>query len=530
MSKFWSIGLLLVLVWSCGQAPTQSQTVDLGVTVPKMGDHQASIATKVEAAFEQLRQAAKSGDERALGAAYAETAMVLHANGFLPEAELCYLQALQRDESNDQWAYLMGYLYSELENWEQAVTWFEKSRALEPRYSATHLRLGRCYLNLGRLEDAEKEFEWILKVNPKSAAAKFGLGKIAVEKRQFNVAVQLFESALAQQPQATAIHYPLAMAYRQLGEREKVKTLLANRGNDDTAFFDPQIAALEDLSASADDAMRRGLAALQSNRMDRAASLLSRAVELAPKDATAHLNYGFLLLRQENYDGAAKHFQQALDLDPDLVEAQSNLGVVAALKGEEEKAVEAFQKALDLDGTFNGARILLGNAYMRLGRFEDALAIHQNLMAMNPQDSRAFFYYGLTLVQLNREADALAHFESSIAKFPKQAELIEALARLLACAKSDSVRDGQRALSLADSLFRTRQNIAHAQTLAMALAETGRFSEAASLQGQVLARLNQSERPRLAEEVRSRLERYRGNRPCRQPWAKDDPMLMPGPP
>ena len=530
MAKYCMTTLVLVISFGCGQREPAPPPVDLGVAIPEMGEHQAAIAEKVEAVFQTLREAALSGDEKALGAAYAQTAMVLHANGFLQEAETCYEQAMVRDEKNDCWPYLMGYLFSERENWQEAAKWFEKAMALEPRYSATHLRLARCYLQLGKLDEARQEFNWILGVNPKSAAAKFGLGKVAVEARQFSKAVQFFESALAQQPQATAIYYPLALAYRQLGDREKAKQMLARRGNDDTAFFDPQIAELEDLSASADDAMRRGLAALQSNRMDRAETLLSRAVQLAPKDATAHLNYGFLLLRKNDLDRGRQHFRQALDLNPELVEAQSNLGVISALQGDDERAIDAFKKALQIDDTFEGARILLANAYMRLSRFEDALAIHRRLMTENPQDSRAFFYFGLTLVQLGREAEAKTHFESSVSQFPKQAELIEALARLLACAKSEEVRDGERALTLADSLFNTRQTIASAQTLAMALAEVGRYQQAASLQAQVQTKLNPQEQPRLAEEVALRLERYRAGQPCRQPWAPGDPMLRPGPP
>jgi hypothetical protein len=68
------------------------------------------------------------------------------------------------------------------------------------------------------------------------------------------------------------------------------------------------------------------------------------------------------------------------------------------------------------------------------------------------------------------------------------------------------------------------------ETFAMALAEAGDYAQAASVQREVL---EAARRAGLAGEVRRmtrNLRLYEQGRPCRQPWADDDPVHAPGPP
>ena len=51
-----------------------------------------------------------------------------------------------------------------------------------------------------------------------------------MSRRNYAEAVEHFEKTLAQVPGANRVHYSLAMAYRGLGNAEKVKTHLAQQG------------------------------------------------------------------------------------------------------------------------------------------------------------------------------------------------------------------------------------------------------------------------------------------------------------
>ena len=111
-------------------------------------------------------------------------------------------------------------------------------------------------------------------------------------------------------------------------------------------------------------------------------------------------------------------------------------------------------------------------------------------------------------------AGALSGLEEALTVLPESPEIRFNLARLLACGPDPARRDGARALGLAEELFREEANLQHAETLAMALAEAGRFADAVGLQGQVLDAARNMGNAALAGQVESNLDRYRRGEAC----------------
>ena len=89
-------------------------------------------------------------------------------------------------------------------------------------------------------------------------------------------------------------------------------------------------------------------------------------------------------------------------------------------------------------------------------------------------------------------------------------------ARILAASPHDALRDGDRALVLAQRLVAARRNSQSLETLAMALAEPGRFAEAARVQREAITLAKTSGRGDLVR-LRSNLARYEKNERCRDP-------------
>ena len=85
-------------------------------------------------------------------------------------------------------------------------------------------------------------------------------------------------------------------------------------------------------------------------------------------------------------------------------------------------------------------------------------------------------------MKAGRYADARRVLETSIATASENKSFLNALARILAAAPDASLRDGPRALQMAKALFEATRNPYFGQTYAMALAETGDFERAISLQ------------------------------------------------
>ncbi len=115
-----------------------------------------------------------------------------------------------------------------------------------------------------------------------------------------------------------------------------------------------------------------GTIALQTGDPERAASLLSRALERAPGDAEAHDHLGLALRELGRPEESAASLRRALELQPDAPAALSNLAATLLDLGEAAQAAEAARRALELLPELPGALANLGQAYKELGRLAEA--------------------------------------------------------------------------------------------------------------------------------------------------------------
>jgi len=133
----------------------------------------------------------------------------------------------------------------------------------------------------------------------------------------------------------------------------------------------------------------------------------------------------------------------------------------------------------------------------------------------------------MALIRNGDQAQARAVLETALTAQQDNYAVANALARLLATATDASLRDGARALELARNVFAATRSPEVGQTYAMALAETGRFTEAAKLQQETLIAYERSKLPVFRPALERNLERYKRNEPAREGWAPEDPIFQP---
>jgi hypothetical protein len=135
----------------------------------------------------------------------------------------------------------------------------------------------------------------------------------------------------------------------------------------------------------------------------------------------------------------------------------------------------------------------------------------------------------MALVRLERYEDARDRLREAMSVYPDQPGFAHALARVLAAAPDDRARDGRSALELVQRLWAQQHTTALAETMAMALAEVGRFDEAAEWQRKAIAEAGREKRTTDLARLSSNLRRYEQRLPCREPWDKNDPVFHPRP-
>jgi tetratricopeptide (TPR) repeat protein len=455
---------------------------------------------------------------------------IYQAYSFDDAALACYENAARLEPQSFRWNYYSGYLHQASGNTDSAVHDYQRALTIKRDDRSTMLRLGNLELTANQLELAKSWFSKAADQQSPSAAALLGLGKVALIERQYPAARKYFSEALAREPQASSIHYQLAMAYRGLGEVERMQEQLKLRGNVEPTIQDPLLDEIALLKLGKVGLLERGSTAIRENRFADAVACYRELVSLDPSDAIAYKYLGVALAKSGNREEALQQYNHALQLNPNNPTVHYNLGILLFESGKEEAAISHFREAVRLDPGSVAAHFQLANLLMRRGK-DDAGREYQTVVSLDPQNAFARLMQAMAAVHSGNYAQARSLLEDAAAAFPKDADIGNALARVLAAAPDPAVRDESRGLTIIEGLVQNQQGDSFEEgiTLAMALAATGRFKQAVTYQEAIIQQLEQSGRSDLARPLHQILDSYQHEKPWRQPWQKDDPVFTPVP-
>jgi tetratricopeptide (TPR) repeat protein len=463
------------------------------------------------------------GNNAELGAAYGDMGRLLMAATDFDAAEVCYLNAQTLVPGDKRWPYYLGHIYRVKGPPAQSASFFERALELEPNDVATLVWLGDAYLTQGRPQDGEPLFAKALSLEPSSPAARYGAGRAALATKDFSRAVKDLESAIASDPRATAAHYPLAMAYRGLGNVAQAEAHLAKQGDIQPRLADPLMWELDELLQSPEAYNVRGGRYLEAGNWAVAAELFRRGLELAPSDTSLRHRLGTALFQMGAVRGAVEEFERVLRTAPDHARAHFSLGVILRDSGRHDEAIERFSTALKHEPGYVQARVQLAGVLARSGRPGEALDHFRQALDADPTLADASFGYAMALVRLRRYQEARDRLIRGAREAPAARAMFDhALARLLAAAPDDRVRDGGRAKALVDNLLKTEQSLQLAETTAMMLAELGQYAQAAAVQRDALTAAEKARADGAVRRLTENLKLYERGEPCRRPFTDEE--------
>ena len=490
------------------------------VPLPDVSPMDASVRRQVleRAASLKSKMAHAGTPAPELAAAYGELGKLLMAAEQVDAAESCYLNAQALVPTDRRWPYYLGHLYRIRGPLAKSAASFERALELQPSDLPTIVWLGEVYLAQGRGEAAAPMFAKALTLEPGSVSAHFGAGRAALAKKDYAGAARHLEQALANNPGATAAHYPLAMAYRGLHDRQKAEAHLRQQGNLQISPADPLMQELDELLQSPRAYDLRGARALETGDYARAAAYFRQGLDLDPVNASMRFRLGTALFQLGDARGALEQFEQVVRTSPQYARAHYSLGVLLEADGRHQDAIDRFSTAVKHEPHYIQARVGLAGALRRSGRLEEALAQYEETRRTDPTFPDAAFGHAMALVSLRRYQEARDILADAMTVHPAQPMFAQALARLLAAAPDARVRDGRRALAIAEQLLKTQQTLDLGETLAMSLAESGRYDQAAAVQRDVIAAAERAGLTQVARHMGENLQLYQRRAPCRTPW------------
>ncbi len=217
-------------------------------------------------------------------------------------------------------------------------------------------------------------------------------------------------------------------------------------------------------------------------------------------------------------DDAIAACTRAIDSGPKnkaLAGVYFNRAVEWNAKKDFDKAIADYSEAIKINPEYREAFNNRGNAYRNKREFDRAIADYDQAIRIFPKRGLYHRNRGNVLMDKRDYEKALASFNEAVKLDPKDADAADSAAWLMATAPDAKLRDGKRAVTLAQIACELTQwkNGSYVDTLAAAFAETGDYAEAVRRQQQALANaeFEQSE----GKNARARLAMYKAGKPNR---------------
>ena len=504
----------------------------LPVPAPDLSDTEAEVQEAIRTHRAALaRLLAQPGpDLHELAEAYGKLGAFYQAHNIYGPAQPSYLNAERLAPDNFRWPYLLGYLGQQTAQLDLAEKAFLRALKLRPDDGPARLRLAQVYVQMDRLDEAARLLERPFSDPAMAAAVAFEKGKIALSERHYEDAVRYLEAALKAQPLANRIHYPLAMAYRALGQVDRAKGHFAEFGNGKPSIPDPVVEALDTLMRGGYTQLHRGVVSVQKGEYDQAVEAFAAALKADPDNVNIRVSLARTLYLAGRREAADREFAEALRRDPDHVLANFLSGVLLQAQGREEAALAHYRRVLKQVPDHSGAHHFLAHLLMKQGHYAQAAKHYAASLRKSPRDYPALFMEAMALYRAGApQTRVKALLEQGVSEHPDKWMFSYALARLLAASPDDQVRDGERALELARKLYDQNPGFQNAEALALAFAEVGDYKKAVELENYAIVSAVMAGAMDQVPEMQALLARFNAGRPGRQPFHKDEPFFRPPP-
>ncbi|NIP84088.1 MAG: tetratricopeptide repeat protein [Planctomycetales bacterium] len=357
---------------------------------------------------------------------------------------------------------------------------------------------------LGELTaDDEKKLGYLnqaLQLVPDNVQALRSRGLYYMARNEHEKAVADFRRAVELEPEHAKTHEVLAIDLLLTGKLDEAKAQL-----DKAVELAPQEA-----SAYA----HRARIYLVQGQLEEALADINRAIELN-KD-----NLGWRLLRaqihQEAEDIAAAlaDVERIVAVKADFVPAIRMRAVLLAASDREDEAIAVLERALKQTPDNLELLFTLAAFQASLRQPREAVAALDRILQLDPDNFDAYRRRADTLLSIGQQAAALQDYERALKIEPKDSGVLNNLAWVLATSPEEKLRNGRRALELAQTACEvTEYKKAYIlSTLAAAHAELGDFDTAVKWSQKALDLGEADVRQQLAQE----LESYQAQRPWRE--------------
>lgn len=186
--------------------------------------------------------------------------------------------------------------------------------------------------------------------------------------------------------------------------------------------------------------------------------LLQLAVKIDGKNNFAHFNLAKALSDLGEDSQALAHHGAATTLDPKHIEGWLNYGKSLAKLKRYDDAIECFDKAIDIKKDYLEAILNKGISLHALKKYEEAIVIYDRALQIDPEYHDAMLNKGTSLKEIEQYDLALEYFDRLITAKPDFVEALNGKASILI----ESKQCEQQAIDLYDQAITIKPDYAEA--------------------------------------------------------------------
>jgi len=444
--------------------------------------------------------------------------------------------ATPSDRADAYYNFTMGHVYeqqyentSKAEYATQAIDFYKKAYALDPKSPVIGERLAEMYWKAQRIHDAVAEAQEILKRDPNDVPTRRllariylrSLGNLSENGGQSEIAeraIEQYKEIYRLDPSDTESALWLARLYRLRNEHEKAEEVLRGilKGDpDDEPAIEQLTQLLLDEGKSTDAvALLEGMtshtpspvlldllgdAYTQTRELAKAEQAYQRASDLDPSELSHLRGLGQTLMAEEKYPEALVVYQKLADLMPDDADVYLRTAQIYRelhqLDHAEENLLKARQYAPgSLEVMYNEAML-----YQAQGRYEDAIRVLTDAISgvkssVLPSRRRSLAVLYQELGQLYRDRQSYTAAAYTYEELGHLGDEEDRRARLLLMDTYREARDLPKALQVGkEALAKYPKDSAMQSREASLLGENGQIEEAVKM---LRAQLTNSEADR----------------------------------
>jgi len=238
----------------------------------------------------------------------------------------------------------LGYTYEKLEKLPEAESAYKSAQKLRPRYADVYSNLGYFYYVYGRIADAERAFLKVTRLTPDSVLAHNNLGGIYATRGRYALAEAMFKKSMAIRPNGEACSNLGTIYFSQ------------RRYGDSAAMFEEAVKLDEKNSmiwGNLADAYR-----CTPESSGKAAAAYQRALQLGQDELSEDPNDSQIIARLARYRvilggqaGALEEIARALEMSPSDGRVLLKSIQVYELAKQRDAAIQSLRKYIDQGGS-----------------------------------------------------------------------------------------------------------------------------------------------------------------------------------